>query len=380
MDSNVWIVNNFNNVMGARSETRGEMTPDECVAQLFARMPRGTRIVSLHPMPMDGCPRAQANLKRRDVNLPDHQDASYYEHSIVNSKLEPYECVSWRRKSEKKKEAMKWYFYERVGSGLEAKFTCNNPKCNVEPTAVINENCFVSECVFCETPRSMLTRSREKKNRTSSSSDENIANNSNTKKSKPKPKLQSKYNYSSSSDEQSSDENATNNSNTKSKSKPKSKPKSNSIQSSSSEETFEVSHLVSRRIVRLATSNSLGAPVYEYLVRWKGFGGSSDTWEPPENIGEGIMADVRSGAVVLPLVVNNTFEVSHLVSRRIARRAMSDSLGAPVYEYLVRWKGYDESSDTWVPAENIGEGIMADVRSGAVVVPLVANKRENVRR
>ena len=301
--------------MGARSETRGEMTPDECVAQLFARMPRGTRIVSLHPMPMDGCPRAQANLKRRDVNLPDHQDASYYEHSIVNSKLEPYECVSWRRKSEKKKEAMKWYFYERVGSGLEAKFTCNNPKCNVEPTAVINENCFVSECVFCETPRSMLTRSREKKNRTSSSSDENIANNSNTKKSKPKPKpkLQSKYNYSSSSDEQSSDENATNNSNTKSKSKPKSKPKSksNSIQSSSSEETFEV---------------------------------------------------------------------SHLVSRRIARRAMSDSLGAPVYEYLVRWKGYGESSDTWVPAENIGEGIMADVRSGAVVVPLVANKRENVRR
>ena len=38
------------------------------------------------------------------------------------------------------------------------------------------------------------------------------------------------------------------------------------------------------------------------------------------------------------------YEVDHIVARRLVR-------GAP--EYLVRWKGYDEKSDTWEPLSSL---------------------------
>ena len=38
------------------------------------------------------------------------------------------------------------------------------------------------------------------------------------------------------------------------------------------------------------------------------------------------------------------YEADHIVARRLVK-------GAP--EYLVRWKGYDEKSDTWEPLSNL---------------------------
>ena len=139
---------------------------DDHVASLFARMRLGTRLISLDLLPLGGPSRKTANSKRELLNLAPNDDASFFEHEVVDSKEVYHDTVSWASKKMNDENRLRYYCYTRVGSTDIAKFVCSNPGCQSDlvddpATAVIDDQqscCLIGACVYCGLTRAMTTR------------------------------------------------------------------------------------------------------------------------------------------------------------------------------------------------------------------------------
>jgi hypothetical protein len=77
-----------------------------------------------------------------------------------------------------------------------------------------------------------------------------------------------------------------------------------------------------------------------YLVKWKGFKDESNTWEPPKNIHDALVADFNTR---YSEDGGNHLGVE-LLDKRICRGAV---------QYFVRWRGRPESENSWENGETI---------------------------
>jgi signal recognition particle protein len=87
-----------------------------------------------------------------------------------------------------------------------------------------------------------------------------------------------------------------------------------------------------------------GKGVTEFLVKWSD--GSEDSWEPAVNIGEDLVKDYEEG-------------LEYGIAERILEKRYVEGEGKP--EYLVQWA--DSPENTWEPAENIADEIIAEFES-----------------
>ncbi|KAJ6634776.1 Chromobox protein like 3 [Pseudolycoriella hygida] len=114
------------------------------------------------------------------------------------------------------------------------------------------------------------------------------------------------------------------------------------------DEEYEVEDIVDHKIVRGKTS---------FLIRWKNYDSSGDTWEPesslscPEIIAayrEANMKDVPQKAKKEPKPKKDKSEKEYHVSL-ISDEKIEDG----VKYYLVRWRGYTMEDDTWEPESSL---------------------------
>ena len=57
-----------------------------------------------------------------------------------------------------------------------------------------------------------------------------------------------------------------------------------------------------------------------------------------------------------PLFDKDWFEVEKIIDERNKPTKSSNRNSESMKEYLVRWKGYDPTYDSWIPASDIGSG------------------------
>ena len=72
------LVNNFNEIFGARGVKAGEKCLDDRVAAIFAAMKPGGRMLTLEPLRALGPSRDEANGLRKRRGLAESDDASYF--------------------------------------------------------------------------------------------------------------------------------------------------------------------------------------------------------------------------------------------------------------------------------------------------------------
>ncbi|CAL4118012.1 unnamed protein product, partial [Meganyctiphanes norvegica] len=95
--------------------------------------------------------------------------------------------------------------------------------------------------------------------------------------------------------------------------------------------------------------------ITKYRVRWKGFGPIDDTWEPLENFTDlclPVVQEFRQKYQKMKAKVAESSSTSHvnILSEEIDQiiNGRTDvSLKQPAVYYLIRWKGYNLSDNTW---------------------------------
>lgn len=122
--------NNFNGVFGDKSSKRGQKYHlDNYIAGLFASMPPGSMLVTLHPIDL-GLPQSYV-LERRNLHgmsTPDRTLASFFECETISLGLAK-DCVSWAGSSNT--STIELYKYTRLSQSntTESVFLCPNPYC-----------------------------------------------------------------------------------------------------------------------------------------------------------------------------------------------------------------------------------------------------------
>lgn len=77
----------------------------------------------------------------------------------------------------------------------------------------------------------------------------------------------------------------------------------------------------------------------EYLVKWKGYSHSEDSWEPE--------ASFDKHNIVLKNWKSCTYTVQKILAARRVGRGV---------QYLVKWKGHGSNANSWVPERNFANG------------------------
>jgi len=85
--------------------------------------------------------------------------------------------------------------------------------------------------------------------------------------------------------------------------------------------------------------------VEEFLVKWKGFGVKSNTWEPRQNLG-------NAEEAIEEFLSHQSFEVDFICGCR--------SVGG-MKQYNVKWKGWPSSANTWEPRAGLMKGAKDEV-------------------
>ena len=80
----------------------------------------------------------------------------------------------------------------------------------------------------------------------------------------------------------------------------------------------------------------------EYLLKWKGYSDLDNTWEPVENL------DCKDLIANFEAKINAELEEDFVVEKVVNKRIRDGAV-----EYLLKWKGYDNSDNTWEPREHL---------------------------
>jgi hypothetical protein len=93
----------------------------------------------------------------------------------------------------------------------------------------------------------------------------------------------------------------------------------------------------------------------EYLVRWKGFSPSHDSWEPEENLSADWLQYFQNRTKRAKWAVDNTYwDVEEITDWR------RPHVGAT--EYLIRWKGFTSDYDSWEPEGNVDASLVTEFK------------------
>jgi len=119
--------NNYGGVFAHKSAKDSQLyVLDDYIAGLFALMPPGSILVTLHPLTL-ALTRSQANAQRETHGLERSTNASYYEMEKIDVGPKK-EVVSWGRSD----NPLYAYKYTRVHQDTtSAVFQCSNPNCSV---------------------------------------------------------------------------------------------------------------------------------------------------------------------------------------------------------------------------------------------------------
>ena len=126
--------------------------------------------------------------------------------------------------------------------------------------------------------------------------------------------------------------------------KDETKPKRTSLTPQQTEQTekFEVEKILDHRYAKQGKK--------EYLIKWKNFDASWNTWEPAsemQNCPKIIDDYEKSMKATTAEVENIEYEVEKILEERFLKKGKK--------EYLVKWKSFDESWNSWEPALGLGD-------------------------
>ncbi|ODM92025.1 Heterochromatin protein 1 [Orchesella cincta] len=102
----------------------------------------------------------------------------------------------------------------------------------------------------------------------------------------------------------------------------------------------------------------------EYLIQWKDYPDSDNTWETEENISLDLISDFErklkeKKAKAEKKSSSSPFSDLYSVEKVLKKRR--GATGKP--EYFLKWKGYPDSDNTWEPWENISPEVLIDFES-----------------
>ena len=121
----------------------------------------------------------------------------------------------------------------------------------------------------------------------------------------------------------------------------------NEKESGESEELFEIEEILDMRFRNGRR---------EYLLKWKGYPQSENTWEPEENIDDqeflaAFRKEMTKGKLIqfdLSAMNKEENEEMFVVEKICATRIKNGRR-----EYFLKWEDYPESESTWEPEENV---------------------------
>ena len=79
----------------------------------------------------------------------------------------------------------------------------------------------------------------------------------------------------------------------------------------------------------------------EYLVKWRGYPDTEDTWEPKVQLVCPELIEKYEN----PLEDEEEYSIERIIGKRTNRHGK--------IEYLVKWRGYPDTEDTWEPKANM---------------------------
>jgi hypothetical protein len=101
------------------------------------------------------------------------------------------------------------------------------------------------------------------------------------------------------------------------------------------------------------------AGVPHYLVRWKGYADTEDTWVPLDDIDRAFVRKYHKEKGP-PKAGNGEFIADKILQFRGTVGTDEFGIGKATGHYLVRWLGYGPQHDTWEPTEHLPPELMAD--------------------